>query len=51
MSIPVKLFEAEYAVLSLEGLIITKRATGRPKDHLILPELEALREANEGLPE
>ena len=50
-SIPVKLFEAEYAVLSLEGLIKTKRATGRPKDHLILPELEALREANEDLPE
>jgi hypothetical protein len=31
-------------ILSLEGLIKTKRATGRPRDLLALPELEALRE-------
>jgi len=30
------------AVLSLEGLIRCKRATGRPKDLLMLPEIEAL---------
>lgn len=32
-------------VLSLEGLIIAKKASGRPKDVLSLPELEALLEA------
>jgi hypothetical protein len=31
-------------VLSLDALIITKRAAGRTKDLLALPELEALRE-------
>ncbi len=39
------LFGVECAVLSLDGLIITKRTAGRRKDMLILPELEALREA------
>ena len=32
------------AVLSLEGLIRCKRATARPKDLLMLREIEALRE-------
>jgi hypothetical protein len=32
-------------VLSLEGLILAKRASGRPKDLIALPELEALLEA------
>lgn len=49
-SIPVELFDIECAVLSLEGLIVAKRAAGRPKDHLVLPELEALREASEDSP-
>jgi predicted nucleotidyltransferase len=33
-----------YHVLSVEGLIRAKRAAARPKDLLVLPELEALRE-------
>jgi predicted nucleotidyltransferase len=37
----------ELRVLSIEGLIITKRATGRPKDEAGLIELEALREARD----
>ena len=45
-SILVQLFGVECAVLSLEALIKAKRAADRPKDHLILPELEALLEAN-----
>ena len=32
---------------TLEALIISKRAAGRPKDLQVLPELEALREAAE----
>jgi predicted nucleotidyltransferase len=36
-------------VLSLEGLIKAKRAAGRPKDQLILPELEALLELRRSL--
>jgi hypothetical protein len=34
-------------VLSLDGLIRAKRAAGRPKDLLLLPELEALRALKE----
>lgn len=45
-SIFVQLFGVECAVLSLKALIKAKRAADRPKDHLILPELEALLEAN-----
>lgn len=45
-SILVQLFGVECAVLSLKALIKAKRAADRPKDHLILPELEALLEAN-----
>ena len=44
LSDPVDLFGLRCAVLSLEGLIRCKRATARPKDLLVLPELEALRE-------
>jgi hypothetical protein len=43
-SVSVSLFDIECAVLSLDGLIAAKRAAGRTKDKLILPELEALRE-------
>lgn len=43
-SISVELFGVECAILSLDKLIAAKRAAGRPKDKLVLPELEALRE-------
>jgi hypothetical protein len=43
-SVIVTLFGFECAVLSLDGLIAAKRAAGRAKDKIILPELEALRE-------
>ena len=39
------LYGADVKILSIEGLIKTKRAAGRTKDLLVLPELEALREA------
>jgi hypothetical protein len=44
LSITLVLFGFQCAVLSLEGLIRCKRATARPKDLLMLRELEALRE-------
>jgi hypothetical protein len=43
-SISLVLFGFQCAVLSLDGLIRSKRATARPKDLLMLPEMEALRE-------
>jgi predicted nucleotidyltransferase len=43
-SITVALLGFQCAVLSLEGLIQSKRAAARRKDVLILPEIEALRE-------
>ena len=33
------------AVLTIDGLLRSKKASGRTKDQLVLPELEALREA------
>jgi hypothetical protein len=39
------LYGREIRVLSIEALIKAKRAAGRTKDLLVLPELEALREA------
>lgn len=39
-----ELFGFEARVLSIEGLILAKRAAGRPKDLLVLPELEAMQE-------
>ena len=44
-SVLVELFGHRFAVLSVDGLIHSKRAAGRPKDLLAIPELEALREA------
>jgi predicted nucleotidyltransferase len=44
-SVVMSLFGIECRVLSLDALIEAKRAAGRTKDLLILPELEALREA------
>jgi hypothetical protein len=41
------LFGMRCLVLSLEALIKTKRAAGRTKDLLVLPELEALHEVAE----
>jgi hypothetical protein len=43
-SVVMNLFGLSCQVLSLDALIITKRAAGRTKDLLVLPELEALRE-------
>ncbi len=40
-----ELFGLKIRVLSIDGLIKAKRAAGRPKDLLVLPELEALKEA------
>lgn len=39
------LYGHDVQVLSISGLIKAKRAAGRTKDLLVLPELEALREA------
>ena len=36
-------------MLTLEGLIVAKRAAGRTKDLLALPELEVMREAQDRL--
>ncbi len=47
-SVPWQMFGIRIAVLSLDGLITCKRAAGRPKDLLVIPELEALREASQG---
>ena len=44
----VELFGATFRVLTLDALIASKRAAGRPKDLMVLPELEALREATQG---
>ena len=43
----VNAFEREVWTLDLRGLIAAKRAAGRPKDLLALPELEGLLEAGE----
>ncbi len=47
VSMPVELFGRSFAVLTLDALIRSKKAAGRPKDLQVLPELEALREAIE----
>lgn len=44
MSVPMQIFDCELKVLSVEGLILAKRAAGRPKDLFVLPELEAMQE-------
>lgn len=46
-SVIMNLFNMPCRVLSLDALIVAKRAAGRPKDLLVLPELEALREIAE----
>lgn len=44
-SVTVELFGYQFAVLDIGKLILAKRAAGRPKDLLALPELEAIQEA------
>ena len=41
----VPLYGFDVRILTIEGLIKAKRAAGRTKDLLVLPELEALQEA------
>lgn len=43
-SIEVELFGATYRVISLDALIVAKRAAGRAKDLEVVAELEAIRE-------
>jgi hypothetical protein len=43
-SILIMIYDCEVKILTLDGLIKAKRAAGRAKDLLVLPELEALRE-------
>jgi hypothetical protein len=47
VSRPVELFGRTFSVLTLDALIASKRAAARPKDLLVLSELEALRETAE----
>ena len=47
VSITVPLYSIECCILTLDALIVAKRAAGRTKDLLVLPELEALREIAE----
>lgn len=44
-SVTYSIFGVEVRALSLDALIAAKTAADRPKDHLVLPELYALREA------
>ena len=44
-SITVELFGYRFAVIDIGKLILAKRAAGRPKDLMALPELEAIQEA------
>jgi predicted nucleotidyltransferase len=44
-SIEFEIYGHMIKALSLDALIVSKTAAGRPKDQLVLPELKALREA------
>lgn len=46
-SIPVQLFGYQFKVIEITKLIEAKRAAGRPKDLIAIPELEAIREAQQ----
>lgn len=46
-SITVELFDHRFAVIDIGKLVIAKRAAGRPKDLIALPELEAIQEAQQ----
>lgn len=43
-SVEGEIYGCRVCLLSIEGLIKAKRAAGRTKDLLVLPELEALQE-------
>ena len=45
-SLTVELFDYRFAVIDIGKLIVAKRAAGRPKDLIALPELEAIQEDN-----
>jgi hypothetical protein len=47
----IELYEYRIWVLTLEGLIVSKQATGRAKDLRLLPELQALQVLRGVLPE
>jgi len=42
--VSIEMFENAFKVVALEKLIIAKRTAGRPKDLMMLPELEAILE-------
>lgn len=44
-SVVYEIYGAHVHALDLDALIVAKTAADRPKDHLVLPELHALREA------
>lgn len=44
-SVTYEIFGRKINALTLDALILSKNAADRPKDHLVLPELYALREA------
>jgi hypothetical protein len=44
-SLTYEIYDTEVKALNLSALIDTKTAADRPKDHLVLPELKALKEA------
>ena len=46
-SIPVELFGYHFKLINISKLIDAKRAAGRPKDLISIPELEAIREAQQ----
>ena len=44
-SVKVELFGYQFAVIDIGKLIVAKRTAGRPKDLIVLPEVEAIQEA------
>ena len=46
-SVEIEIWGTTIRIISLDELIVAKQATGRPKDLLVLPELEALREVRD----
>lgn len=44
-SVVYEIYDSEVNTLDLTALIVSKTAANRPKDHLVLPELYAVREA------
>ena len=46
-SVKIEIWGSTIRIISLDELIVAKQAAGRPKDLLVLPELEALREVRD----